>query len=140
VFFSCFAFSDFSCFPRDTVNSVGLIPHELPFTTSNTVVNTFRHAISLDERRSKFKANLWNRPQKHEEFLSMSDQKIAEEAAEKNGKSNGGQTPHHRSTLQQLEGMYSKSRATPTDVDEVNFFFFRVVPCDFENSRFLKSV
>ncbi|KAJ4479368.1 hypothetical protein J3R30DRAFT_3883877, partial [Lentinula aciculospora] len=46
----------------DTVDSVGLIPKRLPFTTSNTIVRTFRHAISLDERRAKFKPNLWNLP------------------------------------------------------------------------------
>ena len=93
-----------------------MIPHELPFTTSNTVVKTFRHAISLDERRSKFKANLWNRPQKNEEFLSISDQKIAEEAAS---------GPDHGNTPQQLEEIpvYAKSRATPTDVDEVKKTF-----------------
>ncbi|KAG8732832.1 hypothetical protein FRC11_010666 [Ceratobasidium sp. 423] len=45
----------------DTVNSVGLIPHELPFAKSNYVVRYFRHAVSLDERRSKFKDNLWGR-------------------------------------------------------------------------------
>ncbi|KAF7290730.1 DUF2235 domain-containing protein [Mycena indigotica] len=46
----------------DTVASVGLIPHTLPFTTSNTIVKTFRHAMALDERRVKFKVNMWNRP------------------------------------------------------------------------------
>ncbi|KAF8157843.1 hypothetical protein B0H34DRAFT_431646 [Crassisporium funariophilum] len=46
----------------DTVDSVGIIPKRLPFTTSNTIVKTFRHAVALDERRAKFKANLWNRP------------------------------------------------------------------------------
>ncbi|CAE6479938.1 unnamed protein product [Rhizoctonia solani] len=45
----------------DTVNSVGLIPCELPFAKSNYVVRYFRHAIALDERRSKFKDNLWGR-------------------------------------------------------------------------------
>jgi len=29
-------------------------------------VRTFRHAVSLDERRAKFKANLWNRPSAEE--------------------------------------------------------------------------
>ncbi|KAL0961236.1 hypothetical protein HGRIS_006201 [Hohenbuehelia grisea] len=53
----------------DTVNSVGLIPRRLPFTTSNTVVRTFRHAVALDERRAKFKANLWNLPMPHEAKL-----------------------------------------------------------------------
>jgi hypothetical protein len=44
----------------DTVCSVGLIPHHLPFTHSNTAVRYFRHAVSLDERRAKFKANYWH--------------------------------------------------------------------------------
>ena len=111
-------------FSRDTVNSVGLIPHALPFTTSNTVVNTFRHAISLDERRAKFKANLWNRPEKFEELLSISDQKVAKEAEAVKGKTNSQHQPHHRaSTHRELEGMYSKSRLAPTDVDEVKKIF-----------------
>jgi len=45
----------------DTVDSVGLISKRLPFTASNTIVKTFRHAVSLDEHRAKFKANLWKR-------------------------------------------------------------------------------
>ena len=54
---------------RDTVNSVGLIPHHLPFTTSNSAIKTFRHAVSLDEHRAKFKANLYNLPTKKESEL-----------------------------------------------------------------------
>lgn len=42
---------------RDTVASVGIIPRHVPFTKKNTCVKTFRHAISLDEHRVKFKAN-----------------------------------------------------------------------------------
>jgi uncharacterized protein (DUF2235 family) len=61
---------------RDTVDSVGLIPRRLPFTTSNTIVHTFRHAVSLDERRAKFKANLWNRPTAEEEKLGVPDPKL----------------------------------------------------------------
>lgn len=53
---------------RDTVCSVGLIPHNLPFTHSNTAIRYFRHAISLDERRAKFKAN-------HYQFLHDHEQK-----------------------------------------------------------------
>ncbi|KAF6754847.1 hypothetical protein DFP72DRAFT_1169843 [Ephemerocybe angulata] len=56
----------------DTVDSVGIVPAiRLPFTTSNTLVKTFRHAVSLDERRAKFKANLWNRPTAEEEKLGL---------------------------------------------------------------------
>ncbi|KAI5116599.1 hypothetical protein M0805_006777 [Coniferiporia weirii] len=39
----------------DTVASIGLFPTTLPFTNSNTSIKTFRHALSLDERRVKFK-------------------------------------------------------------------------------------
>ena len=110
----------FSLF-RDTVSSVGLVPRRLPFTTSNTVVHTFRHAVSLDERRAKFKANLWNRPQKKEELLSISDQKVAAETDSSKGKSN---SQHHESGLRAYEGKYGKIRVEPTDVDEVTVVLF----------------
>ena len=46
---------------RDTVNSVGSwTTKTLPFTAYNPMVRTFRHAVSLDERRAKFRPNLWN--------------------------------------------------------------------------------
>ncbi|KAJ7123421.1 hypothetical protein C8R44DRAFT_620488 [Mycena epipterygia] len=49
----------------DTVDSVGgFIPRRLPFTRSNTIIRTFRHAVSLDEHRVKFKPNLWHQPKK----------------------------------------------------------------------------
>jgi uncharacterized protein (DUF2235 family) len=48
------------CVRRDTVCSVGLAGRTLPFTGSNTSVRYFRHALSLDERRAKFKANYWH--------------------------------------------------------------------------------
>jgi uncharacterized protein (DUF2235 family) len=46
----------------DTVCSVGIVPpsHTLPFTSSNTSIRYFRHAISLDEHRAKFKANYYH--------------------------------------------------------------------------------
>jgi uncharacterized protein (DUF2235 family) len=42
---------------RDTVSSVGVAHKRLPFTAwnNNNKIKTFRHAISLDERRAKFK-------------------------------------------------------------------------------------
>jgi uncharacterized protein (DUF2235 family) len=45
----------------DTVDAVGILPKRLPFTASNCMVRTFRHAISLDERRSKYQPHFWNR-------------------------------------------------------------------------------
>ncbi|CAE6409883.1 putative protein YEL023C [Rhizoctonia solani AG-1 IB] len=45
----------------DTVSSVGLLwPRHLPFTSSNSIVKRFRHAVSLDEHRAKFKQNVWH--------------------------------------------------------------------------------
>lgn len=55
----------------DTVSSVGAVPRRLPFTSSNTSVRVFRHAVSLDERRAKFKANLYNRPTAEEKDLGV---------------------------------------------------------------------
>ncbi|KAF8812681.1 hypothetical protein BYT27DRAFT_7182384 [Phlegmacium glaucopus] len=103
----------------DSVNSVGLIPRRLPFTTSNTVVCTFRHALALDERRARFKANLWNRPRREEELLSISDQKLLEH----DHKSTSSPKSHHKHThtLRVLENIYGKDRRAPTDVDEVWF-------------------
>ncbi|KAH8104636.1 hypothetical protein BXZ70DRAFT_600191 [Cristinia sonorae] len=47
----------------DTVASVGvLLTRNLPFTTANTTIKTFRHALSLDEHRVKFRPNLYHRP------------------------------------------------------------------------------
>ena len=58
-----------------------------------------------DKDRAKFKANLvWNRPQKHEELLSISDQKIAEEKANLNkGKSNSHHKESRRGNMGRVE-------------------------------------
>ncbi|KAG6865046.1 hypothetical protein C0991_005492 [Blastosporella zonata] len=47
----------------DTVASVGLLAgRTLPFTNTNKAIKTFRHALSLDERRAKFRPSLYHRP------------------------------------------------------------------------------
>ncbi|KZT52354.1 hypothetical protein CALCODRAFT_487202 [Calocera cornea HHB12733] len=47
----------------DTVASVGVFNvKDLPFSASDHHIRVFRHAVSLDERRCKFKANLWQQP------------------------------------------------------------------------------
>ncbi|KIK60797.1 hypothetical protein GYMLUDRAFT_200122 [Collybiopsis luxurians FD-317 M1] len=43
----------------DTVASIGLINRRLPFTSSNSNVRYFRHALALDEHRAKFSPSLW---------------------------------------------------------------------------------
>ena len=49
----------------DTVSSVGMIPKRLPFTTSNTAVKTFRHAVgsacASRPRRGTYTLNLSSR-------------------------------------------------------------------------------
>ncbi|OAX37702.1 hypothetical protein K503DRAFT_857190 [Rhizopogon vinicolor AM-OR11-026] len=46
----------------DTVSAVGLIPRRLPFTHANDSIKYFRHALSLDERRVRFKPSTSERP------------------------------------------------------------------------------
>ncbi|KAF8623792.1 hypothetical protein AX17_007295 [Amanita inopinata Kibby_2008] len=43
----------------DTVSSVGIIPRTHPYTSINYSVETFRHALALDERRARFRPNVW---------------------------------------------------------------------------------
>ncbi|KAJ8522566.1 hypothetical protein ONZ45_g886 [Pleurotus djamor] len=120
----------------DTVSSVGLIPKRLPFTTSNTVVRTFRHAVALDERRAKFKANLWNRPQPHEEALGghshikPSTSKPSTQAKKATADSDESGNRHSGSfvrasdddqMLTLLEKRYSEIHDKPTDIEEVWF-------------------
>lgn len=100
---------------RDTVASVGLIPRRLPFTKSNSVICTFRHAISLDEHRAKFKANLYNRDDKADDLLGITEQQLA---------LHKGKLDAHHHGMSALERKYAKNRATPTDVDEVTITCF----------------
>ncbi|KAF8323169.1 hypothetical protein DL93DRAFT_2092864 [Clavulina sp. PMI_390] len=45
----------------DTVASVGAVyPRVLPFSSDNHITKTFRHAMSLDEHRAKFRSNPWH--------------------------------------------------------------------------------
>ncbi|EPQ52600.1 hypothetical protein GLOTRDRAFT_46622 [Gloeophyllum trabeum ATCC 11539] len=96
----------------DTVCSVGLIPRTLPFTTSNTAVKYFRHALSLDEHRAKFKHNCWNKPTEEQQKLGTQPGDMP--------KSNGQRSTKdevHRN----LERQYSHDYQRETDVLEVWF-------------------
>ena len=117
--------------------SVGLIPRRLPFTTSNTIVRTFRHAVSLDERRAKFKANLWNRPDARERQLGVSklglearidvpgDGRVDEDVNTRQGDRSTSReevvTPKHKVNhhLTMMERQYSEEHDAPTDIEEV---------------------
>jgi uncharacterized protein (DUF2235 family) len=80
----------------DTVNSVGIIPRRLPFTTSNTVVKTFRHALALDEHRAKFQPNVWNRPNELEAQLGSGAGKPVPKTPPPTRKSSPNQTLRSR--------------------------------------------
>ncbi|THU90421.1 hypothetical protein K435DRAFT_841466 [Dendrothele bispora CBS 962.96] len=126
----------------DTVDSVGIIPKRLPFTTSNTIVRTFRHALSLDERRAKFKANLWNRPIGNEADLGttprprsiqLSEESDHEEEKPRLSRHSSSERDRSRPTFgwvsedDQMQSSFEEHFAskhalnTPTDVEEVWF-------------------
>jgi len=89
------------------VNSVGLVPHRLPFTVENSGIRVYRHAVSLDERRTKFKANL--------SPLTGGAQEEAPHIKERRR-----EKPKEKPTLKELEKKWSDPSA-PTDVLEVWF-------------------
>ncbi|KZT22378.1 hypothetical protein NEOLEDRAFT_1097787 [Neolentinus lepideus HHB14362 ss-1] len=53
----------------DTVSSVGIIPRALPYSSACYNVKTFRHALALDEHRTRFRPNIWGEPTVREEVL-----------------------------------------------------------------------
>ncbi|KAF5377885.1 hypothetical protein D9615_006800 [Tricholomella constricta] len=118
----------------DTVDSVGIIPKRLPFTTSNTIVRNFRHAIALDERRAKFKANLWNRPTVEEQHLGVQTQPVVTSSPQPlKEKDRKGSLSYQSSTLRtpkeseeerrlsNFERIYSQKEKHVTDIQEVWF-------------------
>lgn len=124
------------CHLRDTVDSVGLFPKSLPFTASNTLVKTFRHALSLDECRAKYKANLWNgsytRPpdpantstSTQEPMSPMSPMNLGMFMKSLNYSYNPRRrrTDQYEKTQSYYEHDYAPaSERSPTDVDEVWF-------------------
>ncbi|KAG6328862.1 hypothetical protein ID866_10227, partial [Astraeus odoratus] len=60
----------------DTVNSVGVIPHSLPFTKSNNKIRYFRHALSLDEHRGRFRPIYYQRSSEEESQLGLQDDEM----------------------------------------------------------------
>lgn len=85
----------------DTVSSVGgfPVPKRLPFTSSNTSVRVFRHAISLDERRAKFRANVYNRPTAAEKELGVKTGEMPKAGADEQGPVHAGIKKHRDPTV-----------------------------------------
>ena len=93
--------------PRDNVNSVGLVPHRLPFTMENSGIRVYRHAVSLDERRAEFAASLAPQSGGAEEGHNHSEERRRGD-------------PQKKPTLRELEKRWSDPQAS-TDVLEVWF-------------------
>ncbi|PBK84150.1 hypothetical protein ARMGADRAFT_943805 [Armillaria gallica] len=112
----------------DTVNSVGIVPRRLPFTTSNTIIRTFRHAVSLDEHRAKFKANLWNWPSARELKLSTKTSPLSSQDNTMDSSVHIPEmepgiewSPDDEEDLQKSERLHSSPAAQHTDIEEVWF-------------------
>lgn len=114
---------------RDTVASVGLVPRHLPFTTSNTAIRYFRHAIALDEHRAKFRANHFQKSPPHRHALGTQPGEMPRSNQKQRHPqpANGGAEPHHphshegqKPGSKHLERDYDQG-AVETDVLEVWF-------------------
>lgn len=86
-----------------------MFPKRLPFTTSNTHVKYFRHALALDEHRVRFKPNFWNRP--------------IPGAPQRGTKRNEmpRPRPYSEKSLRNLEKQYTDGGDHATNVEEVWF-------------------
>ena len=89
-----------------------MIPKRLPFTTFNTHVKAFRHALALDEHRVRFKPNFFNRPTQEEISLGLKWGEAPRKVDHK---------PHRGKTLRELERQYAHGGKHETDVKEVWF-------------------
>ncbi|KAG2144680.1 uncharacterized protein EDB93DRAFT_1087441 [Suillus bovinus] len=120
----------------DTVSAVGIIPKRLPFTTANDSIRYFRHAISLDEHRVRFKPNLWIRPTEEHKACGVKREHMPrsfKRVLPKRHEPECTNTPdseatkkshHHHECQDQMEQQFAVSDSAPikeTDVQEVWF-------------------
>ncbi|KAI0284407.1 hypothetical protein BC826DRAFT_1093741 [Russula brevipes] len=61
-------------YKMDTVCSVGVVPHTLPLTDSNSAVRYFRHAVALDECRAAYQVNHWHQGNPHD-YKGVADER-----------------------------------------------------------------
>ncbi|KAG6329587.1 hypothetical protein ID866_9501, partial [Astraeus odoratus] len=107
----------------DTVNSVGIIPRRLPFTKVNDKIRYFRHAISLDERRARFKPNFYNRVIDADKALGVQKGEMPKSCKKHPGEDaahHERRASHEKNSLNEMERHYSQS-ITETNVEEVWF-------------------
>jgi uncharacterized protein (DUF2235 family) len=121
---------------RDTVCSVGFIPRYLPFVTSNSSIQYFRHALALDEHRAKFMPN-YHRSWENDEDITPADLEVQAQGLKNVSPSpeegaispstpsapeKKGHPRHRQSTIQEMfEERINKSTGRKTDSLEVWF-------------------
>jgi uncharacterized protein (DUF2235 family) len=87
------------------------------------MVRTFRHAVALDERRAKFKANLWNRPTAKEQTLGIQGQKPEVPqvyAPHRTGFFDMKHRAHKQNSDSAMEDKFNTASDRPTDIEEVS--------------------
>jgi hypothetical protein len=105
---------------------VGIFPRRLPFTKSNSHIRYFRHAISLDERRARFKVNLWNRPSEedHKKGVqkgTMPRHKTPAKPQQGDTAKSAKSSKSQKQSLRDLERRFTDDCDAPTDIVEVWF-------------------
>ncbi|KAH9854307.1 hypothetical protein C2E23DRAFT_883906 [Lenzites betulinus] len=95
----------------DTVSSVGIIPHTLPFTSSNTAIRVFRHALSLDEHRSRFQANLYQHPTQNQAARGTKPGDMPKRDIEYATRVGVRQPPTHERTTSEYQKQRAQERA-----------------------------
>ncbi|KAI0962092.1 hypothetical protein AcV7_001013 [Taiwanofungus camphoratus] len=105
----------------DTVCSVGLVPRTLPFTSSNTAIKIFRHALSLDEHRAKFKANHFNWVTEREHNLGVQPGDMPKSRVNKVAKPHAKKSLSEMERQMELQFLADEDHKNETDVLEVWF-------------------
>lgn len=110
-----------------------MVAKQLPFVSSNSAIRYFRHAVSLDERRANFKANLYNRPTEEETKLGVQRGEMPKSGVStKAGRSNvlrewvdktnnDAQLEEQMEYEQEFTDSEPEADACPTDILEVWF-------------------
>ncbi|KAI0081423.1 hypothetical protein K474DRAFT_1656566 [Panus rudis PR-1116 ss-1] len=105
----------------DTVASVGIIPHYLPFIHENTGIKYLRHALALDERRVKFHPQFCVEPKRKIQKQQL--ERMQENAAVNDTAHHDRPIPERHKTIQKAfeDEVNARHGLKQTDVLEVWF-------------------
>ncbi|KAF9465243.1 hypothetical protein BDZ94DRAFT_1281484 [Collybia nuda] len=101
----------------DTVASVGAIRgRTLPFISSNRAIKTFRHALSLDEHRVRFRANYYHRPSPDENGAALDPEHASPVIGTIKESLKPGKSNKRKLVTPQRGGFFTKFFRTPTKI------------------------